>query len=232
MLCIWKRSASAPHGYSGSCRALPGCLYYSCASWHQLSDASAHDRLPARWTCVVCLTGTCFRSVWQEDGEDHKHDERVTSVSIEAEGQLHPEAINMWLQARPTSADAPSHRQRTEPAAPAAVARDMGLAAQQRLLEYRVCLSSTNMHANRQLLLMSLPLPLHILFTPHARPRCIRPARHLEDRLSLHMHGHQRTKQCSWSCCNPRLCCRSAGSDDGARCGHLPLQGRPLHRRD
>lgn len=39
--------------------------------------------------------------IWQEDGEDHKHDERVTSVSIEVEGQLHPEAINMWLQVRP-----------------------------------------------------------------------------------------------------------------------------------
>jgi G3E family GTPase len=37
-------------------------------------------------------------AAWQGDGGDHQHDERVTSVSIEAEGRLHPEAINVWLQ--------------------------------------------------------------------------------------------------------------------------------------
>jgi hypothetical protein len=30
----------------------------------------------------------------QEDGLDHKHDDRVTSVSIEAEGSLDAEAID------------------------------------------------------------------------------------------------------------------------------------------
>ena len=79
--------------------------------------AVTHCRLPAAVCCVLpahtCrqhrgaldpgeLGLTSARACWQEDGEDHKHDERVTSVSIEVEGQLHPEAINMWLQVRPS----------------------------------------------------------------------------------------------------------------------------------
>ncbi len=34
----------------------------------------------------------------QAGSEDHQHDDRVTSVSIEVEGRLHPYAINDWLQ--------------------------------------------------------------------------------------------------------------------------------------
>ena len=36
-------------------------------------------------------------STWQEEGQEHMHDESVTSVGIELEGNLDMHTVNMWL---------------------------------------------------------------------------------------------------------------------------------------